>query len=212
MAFEILSALTLGDAPADGVATNISNLTAPSVPNVDALGGTAEVIGSLDGGAATIRYTDVNGMTSDSVVELQEGFSLTSAQGVVIDAENSTFTFAISGPSEVTDGTVAGIFNVFIDGAGDGTVGATESFPLEFETFVDEETGETVFQQSFPAPLDLQPLGNGQLAFYSPNGNAGAVSLDETNSPLVTSLVLASGDLDLDTHTLGLGDGQPRLQ
>jgi len=41
VAFEILSALTLGDAPADGVATNISNLTAPSVPNVDALGGTA---------------------------------------------------------------------------------------------------------------------------------------------------------------------------
>jgi len=112
----------------------------------------------------------------------------------------------------VTDGTVAGIFNVFIDGAGDGTVGATESFPLEFETFVDEETGETVFQQSFPAPLDLQPLGNGQLALYSPNGNAGAVSLDETNSPLVTSLVLASSDLDLDTHTLGLGDGQSRLQ
>jgi hypothetical protein len=166
MAFEILSALTLGDAPADGVATNISNLTAPSVPNVDALGGTAEVIGSLDGGAATIRYADVNGMTSDSVVELQEGFSLTSAQGVVIDAENSTFTFAISGPSEVTDETVVGIFNVFIDGAGDGTVGTTESFPLEFETFVDEETGETVFQQSFPAPLDLQLLGNGQLAFY----------------------------------------------
>jgi hypothetical protein len=136
MPFDILSGLQLSDAPAAGGATQVDNLTAPVILNVDANGGFAEVVGALDGSIITVRYTNADGLATEAQVDMTAGFAITDPAGAVFDADAGTFTFAMSGPSAISDLTIAGLFNVAI--GPDGAVSSTESFQFEVEPFIDD--------------------------------------------------------------------------
>ena len=202
MAFDILSALQLGVAPTDGTATLIANLTAADVANVDAAGGSAEIVGPLDGGTATVRYTDGQGIQTESVVDLAEGFAFTDTVGAIFNAEAGTFAFAMSGPSEVADATIPALFNVTF--ADDGTVAITESHPIEMTEFVDEN-GVPAFDQAIGAPITLDALNGGQVAYYDANGNVGV--MNNVNGVTQPAVLLVLADAPFESHAMALPDG-----